>query len=365
MIAMPSVIAAADSSTLESNDSLPLRPFVLDSYPSDFPHAPENITGVPGPTYIDLHWQPTMYDGGSPVIAVYIYNVGYDDDATPLVKLDPGTRSYRIDGLNPGQSYIFHMRSENVNGIGWWSSSNWAIVGRTVPGTPTSLHVTAGQAQANLSWEASSDGGLELQGYRIYGGTNRTNLSYFSTVDEYSRNFVATGLQLGAIYYFQVSAFNAFGEGGRSEIGSVRNGYAPRNCVVSPTNFNDCSPHDVTITWLHPAENYSHVVAYRIYYRPSGAPFVYRDYIAVDRANTSIVLEDVGGWNLNFYAVAAVYDNGDEVYSNGVWVSHPMCEGFGFGPMDVLLICFIVVLIGLIVLVAFVALSGSWNRKKR
>ena len=337
---------------------------ILDSYPSNYPHAPENITTMPGPNYIDISWEPTKYDGGSPVIAVYIYDVGWDDDTTPIVKLGPAARSYRVNGLNPGQSYTFFMRSENANGIGWWGSSDWATPGRTVPSAPTSFRLSAGQTQANLSWEPPSiDGGKMVEGYRVYGGLNANNLTQIGTVYEYTRNFVALGLRVGVVYYYQVSAFNLLGEGPKSEILSIRSNFAPRNCVITPGGFNDCEPHTVTITWSHPSENYSHVGAYRIYSSFSWSPFIPHSSKLVNRANDSLVMEDPGGWGANFYSIAAVYDNGDEIFSNAMGVGHPICEG---GCCGSALICGPIIIIILIVtLVVFIALPGKKGKSKR
>jgi hypothetical protein len=338
---------------------------LLDYYPSNYPHAPENITTMPGLDYIDVTWEPTHYDGGSPVTAVYIYNVGWDNDATPIARLGPEARSYRVTNLVPGNSYTFFMRSENANGIGWWSSSDWAVPGRTVPSVPTSFHVTAGQAQANLTWAMPSiQGGKMVLGYRVYGGANNTDLEYIHTAYESNRNYVDVDLQIGTIYYYQVSAYNVLGEGARSGILSIRSNYAPRNFMIAPNNFNDCEPHNVTFTWSHPSQDFSDIVAYRVYiwdwYESTLSP---RCIATLNPGSNSTVIEDAGGWGGSSYSVAAVYGNGDEVFSNGAYVGHPICEGVYY---DSVLVSVPVVLIAIIVtLVAFIFFTGNKRKNKR
>jgi hypothetical protein len=333
---------------------------LLDSYPSNYPHAPENITTMPGPDYIDVTWEPTHYDGGSPVTAVYIYDVGWDNEATPIARLGPEARSYRITDLAPGNSYTFFML-ENANGIGWWSSSDW----RYHRSQRSDIVPRQQVAQASLIWAMPSvQGGKMVLGYRVYGGTNDTNLEYIGPAYESIRNYVDVDLQIGTIYYYQVSAYNVLGEGARSGILSIRSNYAPRNFMISPNNFNDCEPHNVTFTWSHPSENFSDIVTYRVYIWDSyDSTWSWRCIATLNPGSNSTVIEDIGGWGGSGYSVAAVYANGDEVFSNGAFVGHPICEGVSYGST---LFCIPTLLIAIIVtLVAFIFFTGDKRKNKR
>lgn len=121
--------------------------------------------------------------------------------------------------------------TSNANGI--WTlkkqkravqGANWPDVA-TVPGAPTSVSATAGNAQATVTFTAPvDDGGATITGYRVTsspGGITATGASSPITI---------TGLTNGTSYTFTVAAQNSIGYGPES---SASNSVTP----AAPTNW--------------------------------------------------------------------------------------------------------------------------------
>ena len=81
-----------------------------------------------------------------------------------------------------------------------------------VPGAPSGLTATAGNAQVALSWAApASDGGSPVTGYNVYLATAAGQESA-PISNTQGTGGIVTGLTNGATYYFRVTAVNAAGD---------------------------------------------------------------------------------------------------------------------------------------------------------
>jgi fibronectin type 3 domain-containing protein len=90
-----------------------------------------------------------------------------------------------------------------------------------VPGTPTNLSATPGNAQVILGWTApADDGGSAIVNYKLYRSTTSGG-TYSLVASPSGLTYTDTGLNNGQTYLYKVSAVNAVGEGALSPAVSV------------------------------------------------------------------------------------------------------------------------------------------------
>src|SRR6202022_4215644 len=106
----------------------------------------------------------------------------------------------------PGYYMLFVLDSNGAPSIASWvkvgGSSN-----PTVPGAPTNVVATAGDTQANVSWNApANDGGATIDHYTVT--TSPPDVAAFNTT---SLSTTVTGLTDGTLYTFTITAHNSVG----------------------------------------------------------------------------------------------------------------------------------------------------------
>jgi hypothetical protein len=120
----------------------------------------------------------------------------------------------------------------------------------TVPGAPTSLSATAGNASVALSWTAPAYLGSGTVNYALYRGAT---LVYNST----GTSFTDTGLANGTSYSYTVYASNTWGTGGVSNTASATTfnvPSAPQSLSVTPGTAATAVTQAVA-SWSAPSSN--------------------------------------------------------------------------------------------------------------
>jgi fibronectin type 3 domain-containing protein len=180
--------------------------------PVTVPGAPAGLTATPGNAQVTLSWAAPASTGGSPVTSYDIYTGTTADSSggAPLATVT-GT-AVTVTGLVNGTTYYFKVTA--LNRVGEGAAAQMPAIPVTVPGAPTGLHATPGNARVTLSWTApASTGGLPISGYIIYAGTSPDGetgaLVNGSRVT--ATSYTVTGLTNGTTYYFKVAAINAAG----------------------------------------------------------------------------------------------------------------------------------------------------------
>ena len=231
--------------------------------PPTVPGAPTGLVATPGNAQVVLAWTAPASNGGSPI-------TGYTATASPGgATCTTATLGCTIGGLTNGTPVQLHGHRRERRGQRSGLGPGERDPGRpppppTVPGAPTGLVATPGNAQVALAWTApASTGGSPITGYRIYRGTasgGETLLASVAVVTGYTDTTAANG----TTYFYQVSARNSVGEGSRSAEASARPATVPgvpRNVTASTS-----ATRGVNLTWTAPSSNGgSAIIGYRIY----------------------------------------------------------------------------------------------------
>jgi subtilisin family serine protease len=190
--------------------------------PPDAP--PTNVTAsVSGNHQATVSWTPPASDGGSPITG-YVVTPFLEgrDGATVLPPTQVGIATQAlIDGLSPGSSYTFTVRSRNAIGEGFGSATSSALRLPGSPAPPTRVLATPGYGRVTVTWSAPAfDGGSAITGYvlRTLGPTPRPAVELAPS----ARRAVVGGLTNGVRYWFAVAARNALGSGPEALSAEVR-----------------------------------------------------------------------------------------------------------------------------------------------
>ena len=168
------------------------------------PGAPTDVTAVRGNASATVSWSAPADIGDSPISA---YNVTAAPGGATCGTT--GALSCEVPGLANGTPYTFTVRATNADGTGPASDPSAPVTPATVPGSPTSVVATRGNASALVSWIApASTGGDPITGYTVTsvpdGRTCATTGALSCTVPL---------LTNGTPYTFTVTATNSVGTG--------------------------------------------------------------------------------------------------------------------------------------------------------
>ncbi len=229
---------SGDSAAASATTQTPPPP--ADTIP---PTVPQGLTATPAsPTQINLSWQAST-DAGSGVAGYRIFRNG---GATPLATVT-GT-AYSDIGLTPATQYTYTVRAVDRASPANESGASTPATATTPdnppppdtapPTVPQGLIATAvSPTQINLTWQASTDTGTGVAGYRVFrnGGT-----SPVATVT--TTSYSDTGLTAATQYTYTVRAFD------RASPANVSADSAPASATTqsAPTSGLDSRPNNTS-----------------------------------------------------------------------------------------------------------------------
>ena len=231
--------------------------------PATVPVAPTALTATASDTQVALTWTAPANNGGEPVSSYNIYQGTSSGGETLLQNTASTATTFTSTGLTNGTTYYFEVTA--VNSVGESLSSNEvSATPAVVPGAPTMLTATAGNAQVALVWGApTNSGGDPVIGYQIYQGTSPGGETLLTSTSTTTAAYTSTGLSNGTTYYFVVSAVTSAGEGPFSNEASA----TPATLPGAPTGLTATGGDtQVVLDWAAPASNGgSAIMFYNVY----------------------------------------------------------------------------------------------------
>src|SRR5437016_3630026 len=220
--------------------SAPITPIAV-------PAAPTSVTATAGNAQATVTWTAPASNGGSAI-------TGYTVTSSPggiSQGAGASASSATVTGLTNGTCYTFTVTATNAAGTGPASTQSNSVCPATVPGAPTNVTATAGNAQATVSWSAPNNGGATITQYVVTaapGGAATT-----VTGSPAGTSGTVTGLTNGNCYTFTVTATNSAGTGAAS---SASNSVCPATVPGVPTNVTATAGNgQATVSWTAPSSN--------------------------------------------------------------------------------------------------------------
>lgn len=180
------------------------------------PAAPAALTATPGNAQAALSW--TASAGATSYNLYYSLNTGITTATGTKIGNLTGT-TYTQAGLTNGSTYFYIVTAVGLGGESLPSVQASASPTAPVAAAPAALTATPGNAQAALSWTASSG----AVSYNLYYGTSPAlSIVTGTKVGAVSgTSYTVTGLTNSTLYYFLVTAVNTGGESPASVITSA------------------------------------------------------------------------------------------------------------------------------------------------
>jgi fibronectin type 3 domain-containing protein len=290
------------------SDSAPSNAVV----PATVPVAPTGVAATAGVGSASVSWTAPA-NGGSPITGYRITTTGTGAPAPIIFNSTATTQT--ISSLTAGNSYTFTVAAINALGTGADSTASNAVTPTAnVPGTPTNVTATGGNASATVTWAApASNGGSSITGYRVTtSGTGAPPPIIFNST---ATSETVTGLTNGNSYTFTVAAINAIGTGSDS---APSNAVLPATVPAAPTGVAaTAGVGSASVTWTAPVNGGSPITGYRVTTTGTGAP-------APTIFNSTATTETISGLtngNSYTFTVAAINTVGtgaDSVASNAI-----------------------------------------------
>lgn len=213
------------------------------------PSAPLNVTAIAGNASATLTWSAPV--NHQPVTSYTVH----DSFASNGVLVPDGTVTgapgstvvpttlATVNGLVNGVTYQFEVLASNAQGSSPLSAPSNAVTPQapTVPGAPTNVAASSGDAQASVSWTApASNGGSPITSYTVTAFLDGAPAGIGATVGGGATGALVVGLTNGLAYTFSVHATNAIGNGPESA----------QSAAVTPAAVNG---PDMSVTMTGPA----------------------------------------------------------------------------------------------------------------
>ncbi|MEI6701394.1 MAG: fibronectin type III domain-containing protein, partial [Actinomycetota bacterium] len=250
-----SVIASNGTST-----STPSTPAVS-VMPVGPPPAPGTPVAVPGNNQATVTWTAPISNGGSAISGYTVTSTTTANSCTATVTL-----SCTVTGLTNGRTYAFRVVARNASGTGTQSAASNSVIPGVIPGAPTNVAATAGNALATVTWRApASNGGSPILRYVV---TSTPGSVTCTTANGTTLSCVVSGLTNGTAYTFKVVAVNGIGSGPASTASAAVTSNLPPNVATNVVAV--AGNAQATVSWTPAAVITIPIVSYTVSASPAG-----------------------------------------------------------------------------------------------
>jgi hypothetical protein len=234
-------IAATSTSGLLAGDA---RITIFTKNPP-VPGPPTGVTAMPGNAEATVSFTAPASNGGS---AITSYTVTSNPAGGVDANAGKTSTTHTVKGLKNGTAYTFTVTATNAIGTGPASSPSNSVTPGVVPGAPTNITATPGNAQATVSFKLpTSNGGNPIKVSTV------TSKPGGITAHGVGSPITVKGLTNGTAYTFTVTATNAIGTGPASK---PSNKVMPVGVPGAPTKVTAKAGNaQVTVSFKAPASN--------------------------------------------------------------------------------------------------------------
>lgn len=223
--------------------------------PVGYPGVPGNITATAANNSIVVAWTDADPNGG--VVQSYTATAFSAAGAgSTVTTCTTSTLTCTLTGLTNNTTYYVSVQTLTQGGL-YSERSNPRVPATpgTVPGAPTAVSATAGNASAALTWTAPTAGTSTIAGYDILCSASGGSFTSCGTATGTSTTI--TGLTNGVSYQFRVVARNASGSGSASVSSNAVTPRAPGVAPTFGTPTRTADGYSVSITNVDPLATYT------------------------------------------------------------------------------------------------------------
>ena len=196
------------------------------------PSAPLNVTATSTNGGATVSWDAPADSRGSAVTGYTVTAYNSNNNAVGTCTATAPTQTCSATGLTNGEAYTFKVTATNGIGTSAQSTASAAVKPSTVPGAPTNVLASAGDASASISFTAPTNtGGSPITGYTVIASNG-------STVSGTSSPLTISGLTNNTAYTFSVTATNIKGD----SIASASSAAATPRATFPPEQTSDAQP---------------------------------------------------------------------------------------------------------------------------
>ena len=176
-----------------------------------------NFSAISGGGFVELSWDPPIFDGGISMDNFTIYRGEEEDTLSPIISLNPDILNYNDTSVENGRRFYYAVTAFNLKGE---SDNGSIVIGKPMglPSAPMNLTLLSGDEFVRISWELpDSDGGSKINGFRIHRKDAENEWNIIGTSTPYRLTYNDTDVENGRDYQYKVSAFNIVGESYQSD----------------------------------------------------------------------------------------------------------------------------------------------------